>query len=259
MNRARVLPAIAAALVALSAAGCAPRRAGEAPGSAARTTAGAGVERGARTDLDPIEARLLAAKSLRIKARIVSGGGVSSHFEGNVVAGAGQRMHWEFQGDLGARASDVRLVCDGKKMRGGSREQPFEFDAPPALREGTVITFVRMGLLHDVALLAEGRPPAHIDGTVRSWVTATKVMHAPGEPVRGAATERYTWVLAVEGGSPADVELWTDALTGLPVRRRMLVHFPEGDMQVAEEYDVTPDAPVDDAAFQLAPPLGVGP
>ena len=180
--------------------------------------------------LAALEQRLLSARTLRIRMRVASGGSVASHFEGTLVLGEGQRARIEMQGDMGARATDLRLVCDGKTMRGGSREHPFEFDAPPALREGLVIAFVRMGLLHDLSLLSEGRPPAHLDGTVRSWVQAVGVLHSPGEPVRGAATEHWTWALQVNGGSKADVDLWTDAHTGLPVRRRVVVHFPEGDM-----------------------------
>jgi len=57
-----------------------------------------------------LEKRLLAAKTLRVHARVVSG----------------------------ARPSDVRVVCDGVEMHGGSREHAFDFDAPPALREGIV-------------------------------------------------------------------------------------------------------------------------
>src|SRR5271165_4507533 len=156
-------------------------------------------------------------------------------------------------GDLGSRPSDLRLVSDGKTMRGGSKEHPFDLEAAPAMREGLVIAFVRMGLLHDVALLSEGRPPAHVDGTVRSWIQAVGPRRLPGDVVRGAATEHWAWDLSVAGGSKAEEDVWVDASTGLPVKRRVLVHFPEGDMQVGEEYEeVTLDAPVDEGTFTLA-------
>jgi hypothetical protein len=199
-----------------------------------------------------LEQRLLMAHTVRIRMRVASGGSAASHFEGTLVLGEGQRARLDLQGDLGSRPTDLRLTCDGQTMRGGSKEHGFDLPAPPGLREGLVIAFVRMGLLHDLSLLAEGRPPAHVDGTVRSWITAVAAARSPGEAIRGSATDHWTWALVVQGGSKAEEDVWTDARTGLPVRRRMVVHFPEGDMQVGEEYeDVTLDAPVDDAMFAL--------
>jgi hypothetical protein len=201
--------------------------------------------------LAALEQRLLSCRTVRIRLRVASGGSVASHFEGTLLLGEGQRVRLDMTGELGSRPSDLRLVSDGKTMRGGSKEHPFELEAAPAMREGLVIAFVRMGLLHDLALLSEGRPPAHVDGTVRSWIQAVGAKHVPGEAV-GAATEHWTWDLAVSGGSKAEEDVWVDASTGLPVKRRVLVHFPEGDMQVGEEYEeVTLDAPLDEGTFAL--------
>jgi hypothetical protein len=199
-----------------------------------------------------LEKRLLAAKTLRVHARVVSGGRIESSFEGTFVAGGGERVRMDFQGSLGARPSDVRVVCDGVKMHGGSREHAFDFDAPPALREGIVVGFARMGLLHDVARLSEGAPPDYVDGSAAARLRVDVAARAPGEIIRGAPTERWTYMLDVDGGHRADGDLWTDAKTGLPVRRRLTVHFPEGDMQVGEEYDqVEIDGAVDDATFTV--------
>jgi len=217
------------------------------PPDAAPGTTAASLE-----PLAPLEQRLLAARTVRIRARVASGGPVASHFEGTLVLGEGQRARLDMQGDLGSRPTDLSLVCDGTTMRGGSKEHPFELPAPPALRETLVVTFVRMGLLHDLALLAEGRAPAHVDGTVRSWIEAAGVRSAAGEPVRGQPTTEWTWQLVVHGGSTSEEHVWMDASTVLPARRRLVVHFPEGDMPVGEEYEeVTLDAPVDPAVFAV--------
>jgi hypothetical protein len=71
---------------------------------------------------------------------------------------------------------------------------------------------------------------------------------------RGAPTERWTYLLYVEEKRVAEAQLWTDAKTGLPVRRRETVHLPEGDMDVGEEYEqVELDGAVDDTTFVVAP------
>jgi hypothetical protein len=204
--------------------------------------------------LDALERRLLSARSIRVHARVASGGRIESHFEGTLLVGAGQKLRMDFSGDLGARPSDVRLVCDGAKMRGGSREKPFDFDAPPALREGIVVEWVRMGMLHDIARLSEGQTPDHLDGTVKQWVRVEPAGHSEGEVIRGAPTEHWTYLVYVAGERAAEGDLWTDAKTGLPVRRRQTVHLPEGDMDVGEEYEqVEVDGAVDDTSFVVTP------
>lgn len=204
--------------------------------------------------LDALEQRLIAAPSFRVHARLASSGRIQSHFDGTVVAGAGARMRFALQGAFGGRDADALFTCDGARMRGGNRGQPFDLDAAPGLREGVVVGFVRRGLLHDVARLASGKTPDTIDGSARRHLEVVGATHAPGEPIRGAATEQWTWALYVDHVHGADETLWLDARTGLPLRRRVVVHFPEGDMDVGEEYDeVDVGGPVADDAFRIAP------
>jgi hypothetical protein len=238
-----------ALLLALAAAGafaCQPSRApnGSAPATAPAT----------RTALDDLADRLLAARSLRIRARVASEGRIQSRFEGTLVAGRGQRMRITLEGSFGGRDASALLVCDGVKMRGGSRAQRFEFDAPPFLRERILVGFVRMGLAHDTTMLAMGQPPDHLDGNVARSLEVVGASHAPGAAVRGAATESWNWALLVDHKAAADQELWLDARTNLPVRRRVSMHFPEGDVDFGEEYDeVALDVPVDEGAFVIVP------
>jgi hypothetical protein len=207
-----------------------------------------------RTALDALAERLLAARTLRIRARLASGGRIQSRFEGTLIAGSGRRMRVTLEGSFGGRDASALLVCDGVKMRGGSREQRFEFDAPPSLRERMLVGLVRMGLVHDALRLAMGQPPDHLDGRVAQWLEVVGASHGPGEPVRGIATERWTWAVVVDNKNAADQELWLDARSDLPVRRRVSVHFPEGDVDYGEEYDeVGLDVPIDEGAFVIAP------
>ncbi|HEY3822304.1 MAG TPA: hypothetical protein VGL81_34300 [Polyangiaceae bacterium] len=205
------------------------------------------------TALDALEQRLIGARSFRFHAQLATSGRIESHFDGTVVAGPDGRMRLALQGAFGGKDADALFVCDGARMHGGARGQPLDLDAAPGLREGVAVGFVRMGLTHDVARLASGKTPDYIDGSVRRHLEMVGPEHAAGEPVRGAATEQWTWLLYVDHQKAADETLWLDARTGLPVRRRVVVHFPEGDMEVGEEYDdFVVDGPVDAETFRIA-------
>lgn len=189
-----------------------------------------------------------------MKARLATSGRIQSHFEGTVDAGAERRMRFVFQGAFGGKDADVLFVCDGARMRGGAKGAAIDMDAAPGMREGVALAFVRMGLTHELARLASGKTPDYIDGSVRQHLEAVGPASAPGETVHGVATEQWTWALYVDHKNSADETLWLDTKTGLPVRRRVVVHFPEGDMEVGEEYDeFTVDAPVAPETFAIAP------
>jgi hypothetical protein len=206
--------------------------------------------------LEALEQRLTSARTFRLHARLASGGRIESHFDGALVAGPERRIRLTMQGALGGKDVDVMFQCDGARMGGGARGQPFDdMPAAPALREGIAVAFVRMGLLHNIARLSSGLPPDYLDGKAREHLQVVGLTQRPGQDVRGAQTLELSWSLTVDGKEHAgDETLWLDQRTGLPVRRRVVVHFPEGDMEDGEEYDaVSVDEPEDDATFRLPP------
>jgi hypothetical protein len=206
------------------------------------------------TALDALEQRLATAQSFRFHARLATSGRIESRFEGTVVAGADRRLRFALQGAFGGKDVDALFQCDGTHMRGGPRGHSFDMDAAPALREGIAVSFVRRGLTHDVARLASGETPDYLDGSARKHLEVVGPAHVAGEPVRGAATEQWTWLLYVDHKKAADETLWLDARSGLPLKRRVVVHFPEGDMDVGEEYDdFVVDGPVDENTFRIEP------
>ena len=172
-----------------------------------------------------------------MRVRMASGGRIESHFDGTIVAGPDGKMRLALQGAFGGKDVDALLVCDGRTMRGGTSGQRFELDAAPGLRQGMVVGFVRMGLMHDAARLASGRMPDYVDGSAGAHLAVVGASHAAGEEMRGHATELWSFALYVDHEHAADEMLWLDASTGLPVRRRVVVHLPEGDMDDGEEYD----------------------
>ncbi len=236
-------------LVVVALAACSPSA--PPPATPART-----VQAAPSSPLDALEQRLSSARTFRLRARLASGGRIESHFDGALVAGPGRRMRLTMQGAVGGKDVDALFLSDGAKMGGGARGQPFDdMPAAPALREGIAVAFVRMGLLHDVARLSSGLPPDYLDGKSREHLRVVGLTQQPGQEVRGAPTLELSWSLTVDGKEHAgDETLWLDQRTGLPLKRRVVVHFPEGDMEDGEEYDeVSVDEPEDDAIFRLPP------
>jgi hypothetical protein len=189
---------------------------------------------------DPIaalEQRLLSSPTFRLHCRVSTGGRIVSRFEGTITAGEGQRLRMQFDGSFGNRDVTARLLSDGTKMEGGSSDKTFDFDTPPGLREGIVVSLVRMGITHQIAKLSTGEPPDFLDGHAQDRVQAVGPTREAGEPLHGAPTDRYGWLLYIDHERKGEEQVWFDASTGAPLQRRIVVHFPEGDMNVSEDYD----------------------
>jgi len=243
--RAATLSILTAAASACASAAPPPASAGTAPGAPAPAPS---------TALDALEQRLATARSFRFHARLATSGRIESHFDGTVVAGEGARMRVAFQGAFGGRDADALFTCDGAHMRGGPRGHAFDMAAAPSLRESMAVELVRRGVTHTAASLAMGEAPESLDGTAGRHLEVVGLEHAAGKPVRGAPTEQWTWLLYVDHKKAADETLWLDARTGLPLERRVVVHFPEGDMTAGEEYDdFVVDGPVEADTFRIEP------
>jgi len=207
----------------------------------------------AASALDRLEQRLLAAKTFRVHVRTASSGRIESHFEGTIVAGPDRRAQIAVQGALGNRDLSALFVSDGNHMHGGTPGSLFDLDTGPALREGLVLELVWRGILHDFALLSGGHPPDSLDGKGRQHLEVVGLARAPDEAIHGIPVETWTWELFVDHARAADESLSLDGRTGLPLRRRGTVHFPEGDMTFGEDYEVAVDEPEDAATFRIAP------
>ncbi len=217
------------ACVVLVLAGC---------GSPAKKTAGPAAPAAA----DPIaalEARLLAARSVEVRAHIRSSGAVTSEFQGTFYVQRSNATRIEFDGTLeGARARGF-LVSDGSgQMQGESAGDVITAPTPPKLAEGLLVGLARMGLLHNVFRLAKNLFPDRTDGSARTWLIATAGTPGPVAQVAGRAARPVPVTMTVGGEKAAEATLWLDEATGVPLKREMVVHFaPGADMQLTETYD----------------------
>ena len=175
--------------------------------------------------LSDLEERLAAADRVEIDADIRAEGALTADVHGSIHVER-ERVSWIkvkgwFVGQpVQAKWSSVTPVSG------------YAFDVqPPEWAEAILIGAMRMGALHNWAKVMDGKDPDTGNGDVRTWVTAEDVAWAKG----GWKTRTLTWTIAVDGVRSAEAELELDA-RGLPLRRRVVVHFPQGDMRVSERY-----------------------
>jgi hypothetical protein len=119
--------------------------------------------------------------------------------------------------------------------------------AAPEVRDAIVVGLVRMGLMHNAALLVGGGAPDHAAGGVRDFVKAER----PHTGEEKATDISYDVVVRHDVMGTAVLSLSPEAL---PQKRTASIHFEEGDMDVEETVTrIDLDQPVDDAVFSLGP------
>ncbi len=208
------------------------------------TAAPAAADDAAEAALSALEQTLLDAARINVNFDIRAVGAVQASLSGSALIGPGNAARIVADGQFEGTASAIMLAADAKSMHGGNGDLQFESDAAPALREGLVIGLIRMGLLHNLAILSGGAPPDGIDGTVQDWVTYSNVTIEADENIGGIATRRFRFTVVVDGQPSAIADLWVETETGLPVRRVQIVNFADGEMRVLEQYpEFSVDAP----------------
>jgi len=187
------------------------------------------------TVLQQLEASLLQGDH-RLRFEITSEGALTSKLVGTLVM-VDQRIELEAAGTFGDTTPlTLALTADGTTLSGTGRGNRFEVPQPPHLREAIVLGLVRMGLLHNLAVLVSGRPPDHAEAGVGDWLRTTPLepgSFAPPSETRGRQTA-YGFELFVAGDRAASVSVWVD--DGLLVERRQVVNVGEAKMHVTEKF-----------------------
>lgn len=194
------------------------------------------AEESAEAALLALEHRLIEAEEVSFRFDIRAAGSVPAALVGDLQVGPGDAARIEAAGSFAGQETAIRLDADQEIMTGSSGEKTFSVETPQALREGLLIGFTRMGLLHNLAVLSGGAPPDRTDGSVSDWVRYSAITLGPEETVGGSQARRFSFTVVVDGVPSAVAELWVDATTGLPLRRVQVVRFAEGDMRVLEQY-----------------------
>ena len=187
----------------------------------------------AAADFLRMEEALLAAP-LSVQFEIQAEGVIAAQFRGTWQLMPGAKISLAAQGSFAGTPVDLNMHVDGTTVRLTVNGQERELPAPPALGEAVVLGWTRMGFLHNLAQLSDGFFIDHADGGVRDWAQAVDVVR--GVAGAGSAGRPFVYGLTVSGTPAGDAVLYTDPASGRPLERRLVVHFPAGDMTVRETY-----------------------
>lgn len=166
-----------------------------------------------------LEERLLTAQKVELTAEVSASGAVTAEMSGTLVV----------QPELEASVV-VDGFFDGNELeaRWDSATAKASDTTAPAWAEGILIGLTRMGVLHNWAKIVGGQDP---DVDVKTAMQVEQLAWKGGDP----STRTLTFSLVFMDTPMGEVELTLDP-DGLPHHRVQIVHFPEGDMQVLEQY-----------------------
>jgi hypothetical protein len=178
-----------------------------------------------------LEDRLLRAERFTLRFDAVTTGPLEMTVSGNVAVAKDGVASFDVVGTMKGERFEAKLDSDGKTMKGNAWESP----VPPALPEGIIIGFTRMGIMHNVVRLGLGGPPDGTDGKIRETVQLSDERYLTEEDVDGAPARRIAFKISMGGQPVGEATLWVDD-RWLPLKREQVVHFPDGDLHVVERY-----------------------
>ncbi len=200
---------------------------------------GSGAERRpAMEEQDPraffasLEERLISSDSLRVDFDVTAEGAVSAAISGSLFLGPDGSAVLNANGDFAGENVVVSLTAGDGGYQYGTGATLQSGPTPSHLKEGLLIGFTRMGILHNLAMLVGNAPPDGVEGGVRDWVQVDSLAFLEAGSVGAGGVSFHMAVGGVPAGS---VELEVGKF-GLPLVRRQTVLFPTGEMRVTERY-----------------------
>jgi hypothetical protein len=229
-------PLLAAFALSLACATSGDSLEGEAAPPVAATPDAKQKDAWATQTMSALEERLQAAARVEIGFVIESQGAVVSQLEGKLAWARDGALSWTATGTFAGQPQQLELRGDAQTLETFVAGQShWQGPRPPALVEAVVIGFTRQGLLHNLAMLTGGLPPDHADGGAAEWLEYVEPQLGPPEVFGSSEARPLEFQMLVEGQLAGHATLWLDA-RNLPVEKRVVVNFPEGQMQVTERY-----------------------
>lgn len=199
---------------------------GATPSADPGTASGPSVDPAAR--FAAAEAELDAPVARAGTCQLTATGTVQAELTAALQLGEGESVQLSVAGDFAGRAVAAALDANAETIELSVDGAQSTVDSPGQVRDAITVGLMRMGLLHNAAMLIGGQGPDHADGTVRDWVKTKdhRYIEVDGERV-------VQFDLVVAGGVPSTADLSFDT-AGLPHVRHQTVDFAEGTMHVTE-------------------------
>ena len=160
------------------------------------------------------EKELESMKQVSLRFTTRTTGSVESHFTGTMNVLPGNIASIDADGEMAGKPATLRWSANG---------------SPSQVSHGLIVTLVRMGLTHELYNLSSGKAPEFLDGGADENLKIDR-------PVWDAKEKKIDYHLVVQKQDVGEGELWLGH-HDLPVRRKLTVHFPQGDMKVDEHYE----------------------
>ena len=227
-----------AALLTISCKSSDDRRGSEAPHAVETEPPATDAERDdeGKRAMSELEQRMLAAERVEIAFVIESEGAVESKLEGQLAWSSDGALSLTATGTFAGEPQQLELRADAATIEVVHEGEVRSHDPrPPALIDALVIGMTRMGLLHNLAMLTAGLPPDHADGGVAEWVEYVEPKLGPSESHGDGEARPLAIQITVNDQPSARATMWLDE-DGLPIERRVVVEFDEGQMRVTERY-----------------------
>jgi hypothetical protein len=187
--------------------------------------------------MQQLEARLVAAKRVRIEASIEARGAFAANLAGHAEWRDRNHAELAWAGQFAGQPVELKLRSDGRVLTLARNAEQHRQRAPAETNRAMLVGMMRMGVLHNLARLSELKLPDHATGGVAQWVQLDSfrpATYAQGGDLEGFMSFGYD--LVIDGTPTASVRLWVDPQTQLPRRRQVTVRFPQGDLSVLEDY-----------------------
>lgn len=182
---------------------------------------------------------LLNTPNLTVKFEIESQGENPAKMSGTLHLFEGNKLHLVSEGHF--KSDQVQITVDSRDPTGTNRTlskgpSASSFRDPPQgkLREAIVLGLMRMGLLHNLAVLTMDRPVDKAEGGFAEWVKPLAPTDGHSDQINGISCRRVDFHIDVEGRDMGEASVCIADATGLPIQRKQTVHFPQGDMTVVE-------------------------
>jgi len=181
-----------------------------------------------------LEERFLEALAVRVGFHVTADGVVEADLQGELRVFPDGTIRLTALGEFAGESVDLQLLAQGGEYEYGNGPDRIAAPTPEYLREALLIGLTRMGILHNLAMLARNAPPDGADGGVGDWVQVNSFA-AEEADAGGAVSDVVTFSMTVAGEPVgfASLEIGSD---GIPLARRQTVRFPTGEMRVLEEY-----------------------